>query len=358
MENRVLKEECVSILDKHLKVIKPDDVLLEDELANYTKEHIKGIAKKYRLTKISSLRKGELINKTVCEMLQAETMERAFIHLRDMEMTLLEKIMLHREGYNIAENEESLLSRIKSSFYVLDRKDGTAFVPADVVSLYNKINTEEYIQKRRIVSWLIDCFKVAAEFYGAVPLDVMVNVVNRHKNIFIDEEQLMEYYGQIPQEFNSFSFINGQFVLENFTEVQGDKKFYIPTEIEIEEIALNGYIASDKHVQKLMNFFSENMGIDNERISCVIRKMQSAMRHGSTINEVYSVINEQKVYFESEQQVKQMVSLINEMWNNTRMMKNRGFKPTECVITKNKVGRNDLCPCGSGKKYKKCCGRQ
>ena len=22
-----------------------------------------------------------------------------------------------------------------------------------------------------------------------------------------------------------------------------------------------------------------------------------------------------------------------------------------------KVGRNDLCPCGSGKKYKKCCGK-
>jgi preprotein translocase subunit SecA len=21
-----------------------------------------------------------------------------------------------------------------------------------------------------------------------------------------------------------------------------------------------------------------------------------------------------------------------------------------------KIGRNDLCPCGSGKKYKKCCG--
>jgi len=22
-----------------------------------------------------------------------------------------------------------------------------------------------------------------------------------------------------------------------------------------------------------------------------------------------------------------------------------------------KVGRNDPCPCGSGKKYKKCCGK-
>lgn len=30
------------------------------------------------------------------------------------------------------------------------------------------------------------------------------------------------------------------------------------------------------------------------------------------------------------------------------------LKETSC---NEKVGRNDLCPCGSGKKYKKCCGR-
>jgi len=30
-------------------------------------------------------------------------------------------------------------------------------------------------------------------------------------------------------------------------------------------------------------------------------------------------------------------------------------KPT--VREEPKIGRNDLCPCGSGKKYKKCCGR-
>lgn len=27
------------------------------------------------------------------------------------------------------------------------------------------------------------------------------------------------------------------------------------------------------------------------------------------------------------------------------------------VINDNKIGRNDPCPCGSGKKYKKCCGK-
>ena len=31
-------------------------------------------------------------------------------------------------------------------------------------------------------------------------------------------------------------------------------------------------------------------------------------------------------------------------------------KPSKPVTKKDKVGRNDPCPCGSGKKYKKCCG--
>ena len=33
-------------------------------------------------------------------------------------------------------------------------------------------------------------------------------------------------------------------------------------------------------------------------------------------------------------------------------------KETKKIQSKStKVGRNDLCPCGSGKKYKACCGR-
>ncbi|MEG1426475.1 MAG: SEC-C metal-binding domain-containing protein [Oscillospiraceae bacterium] len=32
-------------------------------------------------------------------------------------------------------------------------------------------------------------------------------------------------------------------------------------------------------------------------------------------------------------------------------------KQSKTVINTQKVGRNDPCPCGSGKKYKKCCGQ-
>jgi len=37
----------------------------------------------------------------------------------------------------------------------------------------------------------------------------------------------------------------------------------------------------------------------------------------------------------------------------------RLFRPSRDPLKKQKeVGRNDPCPCGSGKKYKYCCGRK
>lgn len=33
------------------------------------------------------------------------------------------------------------------------------------------------------------------------------------------------------------------------------------------------------------------------------------------------------------------------------------LNPQKTRLTEKKVGRNEPCPCGSGKKYKKCCGQ-
>ena len=35
----------------------------------------------------------------------------------------------------------------------------------------------------------------------------------------------------------------------------------------------------------------------------------------------------------------------------------KDYKRSKIVHVENKPGRNDPCPCGSGKKYKKCCGK-
>ena len=43
--------------------------------------------------------------------------------------------------------------------------------------------------------------------------------------------------------------------------------------------------------------------------------------------------------------------------NSTLFMDHKIIKPTT-IINKVKVGPNELCTCGSGKKYKKCCGKR
>ncbi|MEA4989213.1 MAG: SEC-C metal-binding domain-containing protein [Anaerovorax sp.] len=35
----------------------------------------------------------------------------------------------------------------------------------------------------------------------------------------------------------------------------------------------------------------------------------------------------------------------------------KNYKRSKTVVKEKAPGRNDLCPCGSGKKYKKCCGK-
>lgn len=51
-----------------------------------------------------------------------------------------------------------------------------------------------------------------------------------------------------------------------------------------------------------------------------------------------------------------------EEWDNIfdeerRKQIKKDYNRSKIVVKETKIGRNDPCPCGSGKKYKKCCGK-
>ncbi|MDA8432613.1 MAG: SEC-C metal-binding domain-containing protein [Nitrospiraceae bacterium] len=50
-------------------------------------------------------------------------------------------------------------------------------------------------------------------------------------------------------------------------------------------------------------------------------------------------------------------SVVRSQQRRVNLNYNRGEGGTSQTVTKGKkTGRNEPCPCGSGKKYKKCCG--
>ncbi|MGI2327608.1 SEC-C metal-binding domain-containing protein [Planococcus sp. YIM B11945] len=80
-----------------------------------------------------------------------------------------------------------------------------------------------------------------------------------------------------------------------------------------------------------------------------------------------------EVQVSDERDIKEIAGKAINFSNHHRLWANRGHSPKELsssgnlmplpkhefVIqgTESKVGRNDPCPCGSVKKYKKCCGK-
>ena len=56
--------------------------------------------------------------------------------------------------------------------------------------------------------------------------------------------------------------------------------------------------------------------------------------------------------------IRQMKKWMKEHEAELKAEQATGIPKVETVVHEGpRVGRNDLCPCGSGKKYKKCCGK-
>jgi hypothetical protein len=99
------------------------------------------------------------------------------------------------------------------------------------------------------------------------------------------------------------------------------------------------------------------------------------LKEGSQIfglSTVHDLLREYDLSFTNEKQIQPFFDLLNNAHNNTRMWLNKGHTPNELIqfekehYEKNgqdktfvrehkKIGPNEPCPCGSGKKYKKCC---
>lgn len=64
-----------------------------------------------------------------------------------------------------------------------------------------------------------------------------------------------------------------------------------------------------------------------------------------------------KTFREVWDNVPYCVITIDEFWNTYRRKDQAKAKGMALATDAERIGRNELCPCGSGKKYKKCCGR-
>lgn len=200
-------------------------------------------------------------------------------------------------------------------------------------------------------------------------------------------------------------------------DAQMDKSFYIPSVQQIEEMCRSGYEESSLVYGKLQSFLRKKLGLSYEQAVTWCARVWANSYEGESPADVIRDMTEAEVAFSSEKQINEFLQLLMDAHNNTRLKENRGHKPCELmhkglaggmptivpassqaaellreagpqlsemgipydiegdsdvmetllypngmtgktVKVEKRIYPNDPCPCGSGKKYKKCCGRK
>lgn len=72
------------------------------------------------------------------------------------------------------------------------------------------------------------------------------------------------------------------------------------------------------------------------------------------VEEIYDVTKNEEKY--NEKRYCRKLAKLPEYLEMQYMDSEPEEKTQTPVVNEQKIGRNDPCPCGSGKKYKKCCG--
>lgn len=352
-------------------------------LQAYEQEDLVFLAEDLGLSGAEEQDKQELAGRIAGELLKPEVMEKEFLRLNEWEFQAFEKAM--KKGlFYVEENEWADLEWASDLGYLAVYDDGYAEVPAEVSAVFEKIFTPEFraLQEKR--SWLSACLVMVEYLYGTAPARVVYRMYRRRRECRVSFEEFLELFQSVPEEENLCVLdgdrISLQALLEEeeiyrmLLEYQGDREFYIPSEEEIVDCTYNGYPSQLPVYGKIRQLLEQELGMSEELAEAYLCEIYRVYYTGGLMSEAMEQLNKNGVIFETKDQAREMAELLMEAYSKTRKVQLCGHAPEEeesgprfpGVFQNDMSGReekskkiypNDPCPCGSGKKYKKCCGR-
>ena len=406
----------------------PEGIMLRHVLRMYDKESLLNYARDLEIRRTSGLKKDELADKIANELLMPTVMRRRIAVLSSECRILLERAM--REPFIPTPEEMDDALCLHESDYAFLNKREQLDVPIDVKIAYEKLNTPEFRKYARKMSWLSQCLDFGEAFYGVFDKDVLRKVFNVRKGYHISEEELEKLCNEFPDDMTECHMEEGQrFIVAEYLaysdhykdllDIQAGKDFYIPNEQEVLDYARNLYLSQKPEYQNFREFLQHEIGMTYDEADAEALEIWDKIQFDIDFTEIVQYIIDVYEDLLDDTKIEEIIQLLQEVNNNTRMRIHRGHTPNEmmrkgmeedrfsqkpivvpgsteaanllksaseelkemgvcvdfdsnAVIVPNnfsqnnvsgqaansikKIYPNDSCPCGSGKKFKKCCG--
>ena len=252
---------------------------------------------------------------------------------------------------------------------------------------------EEFIEivdgTKRSMAGFHDYCKVYANLYGVCNPETVISKWNMdHVDRTLTKKQGVAAINEcslFTRYFTSYGVclcawsVETTVVIEHIIEERKIHRPYRPTNEEFNEWLdytddINENLAEFKTIRDHFKKYSDTPAFADFDAHCLLDDLRMAMEHPAAIIERYRLqIGFTRIDMDK---ITPIISAIMELNNKARLWVTYGNTPDELsssqesgfgmrdinqnfsvVRSTPKVGRNDPCPCGSGLKYKKCCGK-
>ena len=402
---------------------------LKGKLNLYKKDELKVFADDIGLTKLSKLKKAELVELVAARLLDPDVMFCRMSIFDDRAIEIFEKGI--GRFYRFTDEERDTVSILNEMDLAVVGKDDAGedvlFVFDDVAEVWRGVKNEKFDAYRKRASWVWKCLYWTEEMYGYTPIENFLDVINVKKELRMTADELTEIFDHFPLDrlwtvrlddiFLSTIYAPDPDRLYDLRVRQQDKDYYIPTAAEVEELFDTCALLSTPAYQKMKKYMTKNLHLTETEAEDILLDLWDMLSTEDDFHESLQWFMGQ-FEFSNDKQARDILNLFMPLSNNTRMIVNKGHTPSELsgrikfgpgnmpVITagsslaagmlakaapeirkmgfgldlesnaakipvmdlpngldgpvkmsQKKVYPNDPCPCGSGKKFKKCCGK-
>lgn len=337
-----------------------------------SKDEIYNIARNLGVTRISGLNKDKLAEKLIEEY--KPLIEKRIGLFEEDRFRILKSYVDNKGVKNFDDiNEEEV---DKSSYFIQQGilyptvKNGESMflMPEVVQKLIKDRNDIEYRRTIKGNTELINIYRGMNKAYGILKIEDAVQMLEKFKdNTDVNILELLRessyYYNEFREE--SGYFINNE--IDNYEEVLNDikkediKEYAVISKDELLIMAGSNWVYNSKAGKSFYKEFTSMFSVDKDMTIAMMEDLALDVQELNPCEAVDKMI--ELINIDNEDIRFVASKMMNKFVNKIRLWRLKGISTNDAKATvisetaSKVVGRNDPCTCGSGKKYKKCCGR-
>ncbi|MGO4183775.1 YecA family protein [Paenibacillus sp. TAF43_2] len=381
-------------LDKALEKLWPPltyPLSYADALSTLSKQQLTRIRTNLDISNLSSLNKQGLVEKLselIPDNLQMAT--RCFDHNR---LKLVQKIVKNEGIW------DKPLLELQQYTYFLERGilfpgtvDGkhVVMMPAELVEF---IKAGDLLKETPILNRNTEWIRLTQGllyYYGTLTIDQLKSFVISEDDHPLAQYDIMnvlfaaqDYYEQFFIEesgyISDYRVVDPEAIVKE-RDLRHDLDFCPFTKQQLLKAGEAEYVERNSHYMNLVRFVLERYEIDREEADLMAEECTDAARNGDSLASIIELIQD-FIELPNLETVRNITDLLVPLMNSTKQWAIKGYSPEELAAkranvsmvlnnapkpaaqaevidmqSKKKVGRNEPCSCGSGKKFKKCCG--